>query len=323
LFGKKWWDAEAADYRNNRLYRPFAANALVTAEDGKRRLTLTLDPPRPQRATPVMADHGKLMHLFLIREPALDVFAHLHPIKRGGRYRFETELPNIPAGSYRLYADVTFETGSAETSTTVVRIPAPAAGGEKEPASDSDQPPRPVDPDDSWRVMTSPKIVQPDSCPLSDQYEMTWLTPPRIEVNQQVKLRFNVRDKNGQAPELEPYLGMRGHMVLRSEDGSVFIHVHPGGTPSMAAMQLSVLRTEGRLPLEAAFGSDDPMCVLPAPGQAEQNWLGGFGADSDVSFPYAFPRAGRYRLWVQVKVHGEILTGVFDAQVELPTKLPG
>jgi hypothetical protein len=140
--------------------------------------------------------------------------------------------------------------------------------------------------------------------------------PAHLEVNQQLKLRFNIRDHSGQAPELEPFLGMRGHLVLRSDDASVFIHLHPGGTASMAAMQLSVLRTEGKLPLKAAFGDDDPICVLPAPGKAEQSWLAGFGADSDVSFPYAFPRGGRYRLWVQVKIQGQVLTGVFDAQVQ-------
>ena len=34
-----------------------------------------------------------------------------------------------------------------------------------------------------------------------------------------------------------------------------------------------------------------------------------------VTLPYAFPGVGRYRIWVQVKVKGRILTGVFDAQV--------
>jgi hypothetical protein len=262
-----------------------------------------------------MPDHGKLMHLFLVREPGLDVFAHLHPIKRGGRYRFETLLPNIPEGSYRLYADVTFETGSADTSTTVLQVPAPPSTAETTKAAEIRDRVPASDPDDSWRVMPSAKLEEAGRCKLSDEYEMSWSTPPKLAVNHQITLRFNIRDKKGRSPELEPYLGMRGHMVLRSEDGSVFIHIHPGGTASMAAMQLSVLRAEAALPLEAAFGRDDPICKLPLPGKAEQSWLGGFGADSDVSFPYAFPRAGRYRMWVQVKVQGQILTGIFDAQV--------
>ena len=36
---------------------------------------------------------------------------------------------------------------------------------------------------------------------------------------------------------------------------------------------------------------------------------------STVSFLYGFPRAGEYRIFVQVKRSGRVLTGVFDAQV--------
>jgi hypothetical protein len=42
---------------------------------------------------------------------------------------------------------------------------------------------------------------------------------------------------------------------------------------------------------------------------------GGAAGSAEVSFPYEFPEAGRYRVWVQVKSSGQILTGVFDAEV--------
>jgi hypothetical protein len=144
---------------------------------------------------------------------------------------------------------------------------------------------------------------------------MTRLAPERIAPNEPVSLRFTVRDTAGQSVLFEPYLGMKGHLTLRRDDGSVFTHLHPGGSASMAAMQLSVLRTEGKLPLTAAFGSEDPYCQLPAASARDQQWLNGNESSESVSFPYAFPKPGRYRLWVQVKVNRQIQTGVFDVEV--------
>ncbi len=35
---------------------------------------------------------------------------------------------------------------------------------------------------------------------------------------------------------------------------------------------------------------------------------------NQLSIPYAFPRAGKYRLWVQMKRAGHVVTGAFDVE---------
>ncbi len=307
--GKYWWQLEAAEYRNNRLYRPVEAQADLRFEGAKR--VLRLEVPSFGGAAPLVPDHGKLMHLFLVREPGLDAFAHLHPIKRDKK-TFETVLPDLPAGSYQLYADVTYETGSSDTLTTKVEITEKPVGERSDPDLKND------DPDDSWQV--SPALLANTAnreFQLAPNCTMTCQGPQRLRINEPVVLRFAVRDGNGEPIVLEPYLGMRGHLALRRDDGAVFTHLHPGGSASMAAMLLSELRFEGKLPLKAAFGADDPLCQLPPMTPGEQPWLRGIGGSdaSTVSFPYAFPKPGRYRLWVQVRVKGVVLTGVYDLEV--------
>jgi hypothetical protein len=305
--GKHWWDSEAADYRNNRLYHPIAATADVRFEEGRQVLRLEIIDQAFSRFAPLVPDHGKLMHLFLVREPKLDAFAHLHPIRQD-RKTFETVLPKLPSGTYRIYADVTYETGSSDTLTTSVTIP--------EQVLPATQGTAPMDPDDAWRVALDFGSCSGRECSLSEDYRMTWLSPERVFVNQLVTLHFVVHHSDGQPVGLESYLGMRGHLALRRDDGSVFIHLHPGGSASMASMQLAAFRIEGKLPLTAAFGADDPICQLPPVTQRDQAWLDGNQSAAGVSFPYAFPKPGLYRLWVQVKVNGQVFTGVYDLEVQ-------
>src|SRR5207244_7267464 len=138
-----------------------------------------------------------------------------------------------------------------------------------------------MDADDSWRLVdASDGNRGKQECGLSSSYTMTRDVPGSIAPNQPVRLRFRVRDGSGQPVVLEPYLGMRGHLALRRDDGTVFTHLHPGGSASMAAMQLSVLRSEGKLPLTAAFGKNDPICQLPLMTSGEQEWLRGASPDT-------------------------------------------
>ncbi len=110
---------------------------------------------------------------------------------------------------------------------------------------------------------------------------------------------FRVDDASGQpATDLELYMGMPGHAIFVRRDLRVFAHVHPAGSASMAALAI------GRRALPGTGATSDAhahqAAALPA----------------TVSFPYGFPEPGDYRIFVQVKRGGRIVTGAFDAHVE-------
>lgn len=124
---------------------------------------------------------------------------------------------------------------------------------------------------------------------------LVWLRDPAqpLRARQATWFRFRLQDAAGAPEPLEPYMGMLGHAAFIRRDGSVFAHVHPSGSVPMASLTT----------LEGA-PSDPHAGHVMAPGATE------------VAFPYGFPRAGDYRIFVQVKRAGRIETGAFDAHVE-------
>jgi hypothetical protein len=174
---------------------------------------------------------------------------------------------------------------------------------------------RPHDPDDAWVAMGTwdgGRGMGNGSSLLADGSTMTWRRGDGpIVADQDARLEFAVAAPDGAPAVLEPYMGMAGHLVLTRDDGTVFVHLHPAGTISFAARETFELRQPGdtipgvlakRLADREGHGS---------PSHQAMESTGGV-----VSFPYSFPRPGNYRLWVQVKRHHKILTGVFDVAVQ-------
>jgi len=131
--------------------------------------------------------------------------------------------------------------------------------------------------------------------PLADGGRMVWEQDgTALRAGQVSWLRFRTEDaEHKPVNDLEPYMGMAGHAEFVKSDLSVFAHIHPAGSVPMASLMIA--QKDSGLAMD--HGS---MRALT----------------DEVSFPYGFPQPGDYRLFVQVKRHGEVETGVFDAHVE-------
>jgi hypothetical protein len=105
-------------------------------------------------------------------------------------------------------------------------------------------------------------------------------------------------------------MGMAGHAMITRDDGAVFAHLHPGGTISMAAQATFLLRQPGDT-VRGALGRRLAEMATSGTTMADTQTA----ATGTLSFPYAFPKPGRYRIWIQVKRAGRILTGAFEANV--------
>jgi hypothetical protein len=280
--GGKWWDAEASAYANN-LYKPVEMAANV--EDG--RLTLRLQEAgmaiRFSKLDDLLPDHGHLMHLYIISQPAMDRVWHLHPEQKEPG-TFAMNLPAMPAGRYRLYADIVHASGIGETGATEAEIPQVAGS--------------PAGPDDA--AGSGETVSKADFngtiAPLSGGYRMVW---ERGSVPLKAKrtgiFRFRVEDGGGQpGQDMELYMGMPGHAAFVRDDFRVFAHVHPSGSVPMAALMMTKNST----------------------GAHNMQSMRMEGPPAEVSFPYGFPQPGNYRIFVQVKRAGRVETGIFDARVE-------
>lgn len=303
LYGARgWWRSVEREYQAE-LYRPYAATAVVDTAGGTRALRFTITDSvwttrRARNAwerfsvSPIVPDHGKLMHLFLIEADDPSSLAHLHPAPGADSSTFVAALGALPPGRYRAFADVVHETGFPQTMVAEVHVP-PATG----PALVSD-------PDDA--VFTG----RPSGARsvLADGATVTWEDKrDTLETDEDAGLRFTVREPDGSVARLDPYLGMAGHAVVYRTDGEVYVHLHPNGTISMVAQQAIAQRA----PTDTAVG------MLARRLAADTTHLshGMAQFSGSLEFPYAFPSAGRYRVWLQFRRGGQVMTAPFDVVV--------
>jgi hypothetical protein len=173
----------------------------------------------------------------------------------------------------------------------------------------------PPDPDDSWQMNNGATALAPRVADTEGGYKMTWTNPEPIGKNLDASLRFKLLTPDDQPALIEPYMGMLGHAVVRRQDGAVFAHIHPVGTFSMAAQQFFVNGKPSKNSSSQAqpgYWLRNSHCSRLKATPATRMRCSAAG---EVSFPYAFPQPGSYRLWIQMRSQGRILTGVFDTFV--------
>jgi hypothetical protein len=298
LLGSRWWKAEAASYRGN-IYKPLQMTAFM---DRGNLLDLKLYDPgwlAQRQLDDFIPDHDHLMHLYMIRWPQMDVVYHLHPgpVTTG---EFQLVLPSMPAGDYRLYADVVHSDGFPETLVAEANLP--AISGRRLAGDDAEGIAKPVEASSAGPDSFPASPAREQRFNLPDDYTMVWRMPAALAPKMPEDFRFELLDPDGKAPrDMALYMGMLGHAAFVKTDGTVFAHIHPSGTVAMAAYMMAN-------PHASMAPSMDTMNM---PGME----MSGNSIPNTVSFPYGFPTAGRYRIFVQMKHGSTVETGVFDATV--------
>ena len=298
ILGNTWWKSEAANY-SAYIYKPLLLQPTLRADNV---LDLRLRDPgwlQTRKLDDFIPDHDHLMHLYMIRWPEMDLVFHLHPepVSTGD---FQLPLPSVPAGTYRLYADVVHAGGFPETIVGTVTLPAIA--GRPLHGDDAEGTDAPV------AETAGAENAHGERFKLPDGYAMVWKRPANLAAKVLADFEFELLDPQGKPPaDMALYMGMLGHAAFVKTDGTVFAHIHPTGTVAMAAFMMANPQSQ-----PAASGGGH----MNMPGMEVEH-----GAlPNRVSFPYGFPTAGPYRVFVQMK-HGSVIeTGAFDASVRGESK---
>jgi hypothetical protein len=278
--GYRWWNVEATAYAGA-VYHPLSLSPTLSGDTLDLKIgryeSDRMHTFRARSNNDLLPDHGHLMHLYAIRQPGMDAAFHLHPalVSPG---ELSMSLPAMPAGNYKLYADIVHANGFPETLTADLVVP-PNLPAVPLAAEDASAAPPGLSHGELGTTYTLP-----------DGYTMVWDRPADLHARTAYAFRFRLLDAAGQpAGDVRPYLGMAGHAAFVKTDGTVFAHTHPEGSAAMQAMMLAN-------PMD--MSEPEPEHIPPT-----------------VEFPYGFPSPGRYRIFIQMKHAKTVETGVFDAEV--------
>ena len=252
--------AQAAAAAASSAGRPHANLAVATAPEqpsAGQPLTLTLALSDGSTGLPIddlITHHDALLHLVVISDDG-GYYSHVHPPRVGpGRYAIAL-TPDRP-GRYSAYAEIERQDSGTQLIARDFTV-----GG-----SGPTAPPRFEGP--GQRAVDGMQIDVASS-----------LAP--LKAGRQTTLTFSFSKGGQPVNDLQPWLGMGGHLIARSADGAIFAHVH-------------------------ALGPMAPGGVLNS----------GFIYGPEIKFVYTFPRPGSYQVWGQFRHDGKIVTVPMEVEVQ-------
>jgi hypothetical protein len=184
----------------------------------------------------VVPHHNALMHTVCI-DDGNNALVHVHPARSAAGV-FVLSRQHIPPGTYTCSIETERMSVDLSVPGNDIQLPAPGA-------------------------LDVPQFI--------DGYDVQVQAEQRILAGVPVSLKLSIERAGVPIEGIQPWLGMRGHLIVRSVDTQLYGHVHAAGT------------------------MDEAFQPATQPGHT-------------VTFVYAFPQPGSYTLWFQVRIDGNILT---------------
>jgi hypothetical protein len=252
--------AQAASTTSTLVGRPHAnmeLHLLPEAPVATQPVTLTLDLTDGSTGLPVddlISHHDALVHLVVISQDG-GFYDHIHPARaEPGRYQIAL-TPDRP-GRYTAYAEI-----QRQDSGTQVLAREFGVGG--------------------TAAVAAPRFEGFGARTLDGmQIDVSSSLAP-LKAGRQATITFSFSKDGQPVGDLQPWLGMAGHLIARSADGAILAHVH-------------------------AIGPMAPGGVLNS----------GVNYGPDVRFVYSFPQPGSYQFWGQFRHDGTIVTVPVAVEVQ-------
>ncbi|MBK9942021.1 MAG: hypothetical protein IPP13_10430 [Kouleothrix sp.] len=231
--------------------RPHANLALHTTPalpQAGQPITLTLDLSDGSTGLPIedlVTHHDALLHLIVISQDG-GFYHHTHP-PRSAPGRYTIAITPDRAGRYTAYAEIERRDSGTQVITRDFVVGGAAA--------------------------SAPQFQGAGPRTIGDLQVDVELSSAAPAAGKQVTFTFSFSRNGKPVDDMQPWLGMGGHLIARSDDGALFAHVH-------------------------ALGPMAPAGLLAT----------GYNYGPDLRFVYTFPEPGHYQIWGQFRHNGQVIT---------------